>query len=80
MEVIKKYIVGIVLLLIVAILWLGMFLLSDKIFSDVNPNAASYTKPLNKSFDLEVLENVNEKIDSSFPVKPSEFFNLEEEN
>jgi len=78
MEIVKKYITGIVLLLIVGIIWVGLNLISEKVFSDINPNAATYTKPLNSTFDLEVLEEVDEKIDSSFPVKPSEFFSLED--
>lgn len=77
MEIIKKYIVGIVLLIVVAILWVGISLISERVFSEVNPNASTYTKPLQKDFDLETLENISKRTTSSFPVLPSEFFNLD---
>ena len=77
MEIIKKYIVGFVLLGVVAVIWVGLLLISDKVFSEVNPNASTYTKPLQNSFDLETLENISERTTSSFPVLPSEFFNLD---
>ncbi|PKN02476.1 hypothetical protein CVU76_00335 [Candidatus Dojkabacteria bacterium HGW-Dojkabacteria-1] len=80
MEVVKKYIVGIVLLLVIVIIWLGLLFLSDTIFSTVNPKADSYVKPINKEFDMEMLEKVSERTESSFPVTPSEFFDLTNED
>ncbi|MFA5622630.1 MAG: hypothetical protein WC981_00100 [Candidatus Dojkabacteria bacterium] len=77
MEIVKKYIVGLVLLGIVAIIWVGMLFISDKIFSEVNPNATTYTKPLQQNFDLTTLEKITERTESSFPVLPSEFFSLD---
>ena len=77
MEIVKKYIVGLVLLGVVAIIWAGLLLISNKVFSEVNPNATTYTKPLQQNFDLTTLEKVSERTESSFPVLPSEFFSLE---
>jgi hypothetical protein len=76
MEVIKKYLFGIVLLLIVAIVWAGMLFISNRSYSTINPNAASYTKPLNTSFDIETVKKIQERTVKSFPVLPSEFFGL----
>jgi len=76
MEIVKRYIVGIVLLVIVAIIWVGLLVASDKMFSDLNPNASTYTKSLQKSFDLETLNKVSDRTTTSFPVLPSEFFKL----
>lgn len=78
MEIVKKYITGIVLLLIVGIIWLGLNLIRERVFSDVNPNATTYTKPLNKEFDMEILGKVAERTEKSFPVLPSEFFDLDD--
>lgn len=80
MEIIKKNIVGVVLLLVIAIIWGGLLLISKKVFSEVNPNAQSYTKPLSKNFDTETLEKITERTESSFPVLPSEFFDLTNED
>jgi hypothetical protein len=80
MEVVKKYIVGIVLLLIIAIVWGGLQVISTRVFSEVNPNAASYTKPLKKNFDTATLDKITERTKTSFPVLPSEFFDLNETN
>ena len=77
MEIIKKYTVGFVLLGIVAIIYGGLLLISNRVFSEVNPNASTYTKPLQENFDLATLEKVSERTESSFPVLPSEFFSLE---
>ncbi len=76
MEVVKKYIVGIVLLFVIIIIWLGLIFLSETVFSTVNPKADSYIKPINREFDMETLEKVSKRTESSFPVTPSEFFNL----
>ena len=76
MEIIKKYIVGIVLLAVIAIIWLGLLFVSQRTFSNTNPNASTYVKPLNRNFDTETLEKVSERTEKSFPVSPSEFFNL----
>jgi len=80
MEVIKKYIVGMVLLFVVGIIWLGLLFLSERVFSTVNPKADSYIKPINKEFDMEILKKVAERTESSFPVTPSEIFNLTDED
>ncbi len=76
MEIVKKYIVGIVLLVVVGVVWLGLTTISKRVFSEVNPNATSYTKPLSKNFDMEVIEKVSERTEKSFPVLPIEFFNM----
>ncbi len=80
MEILKKYIVGIVLLLVIAIIWGGLQLVSNRVFSEVNPNAATYTKPLSKNFDTATLDKISERTKSSFPVLPSEFFDLTSQN
>ena len=80
MEIIKKNIVGIVLLLVIAIIWGGLLLISKRVFSEVNPNAQSYTKQLSKTFDTETLEKITKRTESSFPVLPSEFFDLTSED
>lgn len=80
MEVVKKYIVGIVLLLVIAIIWGGLQVISTRVFSEVNPNASSYTKPLNKNFDVATLDKITERTKTSFPVLPSEFFDLNPTN
>ncbi len=77
MEIIKKNMVGIVLLGVVLIIWIGLLVISDKVFSEVDPNTATYTKPLQQNFDLTTLKKVTERTESSFPVLPSEFFSLE---
>jgi hypothetical protein len=76
MEILKNYTTGIVLLIVIAILWAGILLYSTRSYSEVNPNAQTYAKPLNKEFDLETLEKVQERTRRSFPVLPAEFFNL----
>ena len=76
MEIVKKYIVGIVILVVIIIIWLGLLFVSERSFSDINPNASTYVKPLGRTFDTETLERVSERTRNSFPVSPSEFFNL----
>lgn len=77
MQIVKKYMVVIVLLILVVIVWLGILFVSSRQFVPVNPNATSYTKPLKPSFNQESLDKVTERTESSFPVLPLEFFELD---
>jgi hypothetical protein len=80
MNIIKNYIVPIVLLIAVALVWVGSVLISQKQFVAINPNASAYTKPLKETFDIDLLNAVNERTEKSFPVLPSEFLDLNPEN
>lgn len=77
MEVLKKYMLVIVLLIVVVIAWIGTFFFSKQQFVPINPNATIYTKPLKTTFDKESLQKVDERTKNSFPVLPSEFFELD---
>lgn len=76
MNIVKKYIVSIILLITVALIWVGSVLISSKQFVPINSNASSYTKPLKSNFNLEILGVVNERTEKSFPVLPSIFLDL----
>lgn len=78
MEWIKKSLIALVLLLIVAVVWVGSTIYFSTNNVDVNPNASSYTKQLSPSFDEEELDLVTERTSKSFTVSPSQFLNLTE--
>jgi hypothetical protein len=80
MNIIKNYLVPIVLLIAVALVWVGSVLISQKQFVNINANASAYTKPLKDTFDIDLLNTVNERTEKSFPVLPSEFLDLNPEN
>lgn len=79
-DILKKYMLPLILLAVVVIAWLGIMFLSKKQFVPINPNANSYTKPLKSNFDTVVLEEINEKTGNSFPVLPKEFLELKTED
>lgn len=78
MEWIKKSLLALVLLLIVAIAWVGSTIYFSTNDVDVNPNASSYTKQLSTSFNQDELTAVTERTTKSFTVSPSQFLNLTE--
>jgi hypothetical protein len=80
MELLKRSLVALVLLLIVCAIWVGLSIYYDTTSLDVNPNASSYTKQLRGEFDLEELSKITERTAESFPVQPDEFFSLVGEN
>jgi len=80
MEIIKKSILALILLLVVAIVWVGSSIYFQSTSVDVNPNAKSYTESINESFDIEILEEISQKTSNSFPTSPQEFLTLGEDN
>ena len=76
MEWIKKSLIALVLLLVVAIAWVGSTVYFSTNNVDVNPNASSYTKQLSTSFDQEELDLVTDRASKSFTGSPSQFLNL----
>ena len=78
MEIIKKSVFALVLLLIVVIAWIVSSIYFQRTFIDINPNAESYTGSIKETFDLEVLEEISERTKNSYPTSPQEFFRLRE--
>lgn len=78
MDLIKKSFFTLLLLLVVVLVWVGAVIYFKASHKDVNPNAASYTKQIKKSFDEETLKLVTDKTEKSFSVSPSEFLSLTE--
>ena len=79
MELFKKYLIGMVLILVVAIVWGALIFVEKKVFVTLNPNASSYTKPIRPTFDDETLDEVSKRTNDSFPVLPREFLNLKDD-
>jgi len=78
MDILKRSLIAIVLLLVVVVAWVGASIYFKQTAVDVNPNAASYTKQIKSAFDTDELEVVTERTTKSFSVSPSEFLNLTE--
>lgn len=78
MDILKKSLIAIVLLLVVVLAWVGVSIYFKQTAVNVNPNAASYTKQIKSAFDTDELEVVTERTTKSFSVSPSEFLNLTE--
>jgi cell division protein FtsL len=80
MSLIKKVLPVLIFLLIVAVAWVGFSIYYQTVEIDVNPNATNFTKPINKSFNEEALEEVVSRTDESFPVSPQEFLKFNQED
>jgi hypothetical protein len=76
MSLIKKIIPVLIIILIATVSWVGFSVYFQTIDINVDPNATSFTKPINSSFDTETLEQITEKTEESFPVSPDEFLRL----
>jgi len=80
MEMLKKSIIVLILLGVVALAWVGGSIYYQNSSIDVDPNAQGLTKTLRPDFDVEELEKITSRTDNSFPVSPSEFTVLTEGN
>lgn len=78
MEWIKKSLLALGLLLVVALAWVVSSIYFSSTNVDVNPNASSYTRQLSTSFNQDELGLVTERTGKSFTVSPSQFLNLTE--
>lgn len=78
MDILKKSLLAIVLLLVVVVAWVGFSIYFKASHVDVNPNANSYTRQMKNSFEAEILDVVTERTEKSFSVSPSEFLSLTE--
>jgi len=78
MEYFRKYFVIIILTIAIAIVWAGTLVFSKSSFTNINPNAKEYTKPIAASFDTETLEAVSERIKTGFAIQPNSFFEMED--
>jgi hypothetical protein len=76
MDIIKKTMAALVLLLIVVLAWIGSAIYFQNTSVDINPNADSYTNQLRKEFDISELDIISERTEESFPVSPEEFLSL----
>jgi hypothetical protein len=76
MTLIKRIVPILIFLLIISVAWVGFSIYFQSIDLDIDPNATSFTKPISTSFDTEVLEEVSERTDESFPISPQEFLKL----
>jgi uncharacterized membrane protein YkgB len=76
MEIVRKYVPIIVLTIILVIVWVGILVFSKKSLSTINPKVEEYTAPLNSSFDEEVLNDVSKRIDDTYAIPPSSFFDM----
>ncbi len=76
MDVIKKGIFALVLLLIVAVAWVSLKVYFDSSDIKIDPNASAYTKQLDPSFRTDELDSIIKKSKDAFPVTPEEFLSL----
>ncbi len=76
MDLIKRSLLVLLLLLFVVVAWVGTSIYYQNTDIDVNPNADSYTKQIKNSFDLDELEVITQRTEKSFPVSPDEFLSL----
>ncbi len=76
METFRKYFFIILLAIIIGIVWGGVLIYSKQNFSTINSNAELYTKPLSPKFDETILNEVSERIKSSYAIQPESFFDM----
>ncbi len=80
MEIIKRSLFVLIMLLVVVLIWVGLSVYFKSSEITINPNVEEHTSQLGESFDLEELEKVSERTTNHFPVTPSVFLSLIERN
>lgn len=76
MELLKKSLLALILLLVVIIAWIFTTIYWGNTRVDVDPNANSYTRQIKNSFDSEELKKITDRTKQNFPVAPKEFLDL----
>lgn len=76
MDIIKKATIPLMMLLGLVVVWVGLYIYYESSQVEINPQADSYVSQLQKTFDLEELENVSRRTRDHFPVLPEVFFTL----
>jgi hypothetical protein len=59
-----------------SVAWIGFSIYFQRVDLDIDPNATNFTKPISSSFNTEVLGEVSDRTDESFPISPQEFLKL----
>ena len=80
MENVKKFLLAIILLAVIALVWAATTFFLEEKESSVVDVAQSYTTQIAKSFNLEELDKVYERSENSFPISSKEFTDLVEQN
>lgn len=78
MTLIKKILPIAMFLTIITVVWIAFSIYFQGSGVEINPDATNYTKPINPTFDTEVLDEVTTRTEESFPVPPEEFLKLNE--
>lgn len=75
----KNFITILIIGLIAVAVWVGfsVYLVDTQV--DVNPNATSYTNAIKDSFDAELLDQLDSRIEDNLLVKPDVFRKYETE-
>jgi hypothetical protein len=76
MDIIKKATIPLIMLLVLVAVWVGLYIYYESSEIEINPLADSYVSQLQKTFDLDELEEVNRRTKEHFPVLPEVFFTL----
>lgn len=76
MTLIKKILPIAMFLTIITVVWIAFSIYFQGSEVEINPDATNFTKPIKPTFDTEVLGEVTERTEDSFPVSPEEFLNL----
>lgn len=76
MEIIKKTLAALILLLVVIVAWVGFHIYSESTKVVISPDVIQHTTQLGSSFDLDILEEVTERTEENFPVAPEVFLSL----
>lgn len=80
MKLLKQSFYVLVILFVVVIAWVGLSIYFQMDNTEIDPNASSYTKEINPSFDTEEIQKIDTRITEGFSVSPEEFTLLTEDN
>jgi len=76
MDIIKKATIPLIMLLVIVVVWVGLYIYYESSEIEINPQADSYVSQLQNTFDLDELEEVSRRTREHFPVLPEVFFTL----
>ncbi len=76
MDVVKKFLVAIILLGVITVIWVGLTFYFDSQKKSFVTDIGNYTQQLAATFQTEELDKVLEKSENALPVQSKEFTTL----
>ena len=76
MDLLKKVLISLVLLLVVVVIWVGTSIFYSSEKDNLPSDLETYNKKIPNTFDLEQLQKISDRAEESFLTQPEDFLDI----